>query len=57
MNYKNLLDGDQKWYLSKGDYLIDNQLNGRGQDKFEGELIHFGSKKFPTWNEVIKYLI
>ena len=42
--------------LNKGDYLIDDILKGKGQDKFEGELMHFGFEKFPTWKEVIEYL-
>jgi 5'(3')-deoxyribonucleotidase len=42
--------------LSKGDYLIDDHTEGRGQDQFEGELIHFGSDEFPNWHEVLIYL-
>ena len=42
--------------LNKGDFLIDDNLEGRGQNTFEGELIHFGSNKFPTWMEVLTYL-
>jgi len=42
--------------LCKGDYLIDDNKEGRGQDKFEGELILFGSEQFPDWNKVYKYL-
>lgn len=42
--------------LNKGDFLIDDFPSGRGQDTFEGELIHFGSDKFPNWEEVIAYL-
>ncbi len=45
--------------LNKGDYLIDdNNGDKRGADKFEGELLHFGSgKKFENWDAIIKYLI
>lgn len=43
--------------LCYGDYLIDDNAFGRGQDKFVGELIHFGSSKFPDWKTVISYLI
>jgi 5'-nucleotidase len=39
-----------------GDYLIDDNATGRGQDTFEGELILFGDKKFPTWYSVLEYL-
>lgn len=42
--------------LCKGDYLIDDNKEGRGQDQFEGELILFGSEKFPNWSAVMNYL-
>jgi len=39
-----------------GDYLIDDRTkNGAGE--FRGELIHFGTKKFPDWEAVLKYLV
>jgi 5'(3')-deoxyribonucleotidase len=38
--------------LVRGDLLIDDNVEGKGQDKFEGELIHFGSPKFPDWRSV-----
>lgn len=41
--------------LNKGDYLIDDHVSGKGQEKFEGELIHFGSAGFPSWKEVLFY--
>ena len=38
-----------------GDYLIDDRTaNGAGE--FKGELIHFGSNKYPDWDTIIKYL-
>jgi 5'-nucleotidase len=40
--------------LLKGDILIDDNLVGRGQERFEGRLIHFGSKAFPDWKSVRK---
>lgn len=41
--------------LNIGDYLIDDRTrNGAGE--FKGEHIHFGTKKFPGWGDVIKYL-
>jgi len=43
--------------LLKGAYLIDDHQSGRGQEEFEGELIHFGSSQFPTWSEVMAYLL
>jgi len=39
--------------LLKGAFLIDDMVNGRGQENFEGEIIHFGSEKFFTWNDII----
>jgi len=41
--------------LSKGHYLIDDHVEGRGQELFEGELVHFGSEKFPDWHSIIKF--
>lgn len=41
--------------LNKGDYLIDDHINGKGQEKFEGELLHFGSDNFPDWKAVLQY--
>lgn len=38
--------------LLKGDYLIDDNVNGKGQDHFEGELIHFGSSMHPDWHAI-----
>ena len=46
-NHKNLL---------RCDILIDDRTaNGAG--KFEGELIQFGTEKYPNWQTVIKYLL
>ena len=39
--------------LLKGDYLIDDQPTGKGQDRFEGTLLQFGSSKFPNWEVVL----
>ena len=42
--------------LNHGDILIDDRTkNGAG--KFRGELIMFGSDRFPDWDTVIGYLI
>lgn len=40
--------------LLKGSFLIDDMREGRGQENFMGEIIHFGSKNFPTWEAVIR---
>ncbi len=42
--------------LLKGDYLIDDYEAGRGQENFEGELIYFGSDRYPDWDSIMKYL-
>ena len=38
--------------LLKGDILIDDNISGKGQEGFEGKLIHFGSSEFPDWASV-----
>ncbi|MDA8708606.1 hypothetical protein N9M10_04500 [Hellea sp.] len=43
--------------LLKGDILIDDHEVGRGQERFEGKLIHFGSSEFPDWKSVMRTLI
>ena len=53
--YKRLIITHHK-NLNKGDFLIDDRTkNGAGE--FEGELIMFGSEKFPSWKSVTDYLI
>jgi 5'-nucleotidase len=42
--------------LLKGDILIDDNKEDKGQEDFEGELIHFKSLSFPDWSIVRKYL-
>jgi len=42
--------------LLKGDFLIDDNIKGKGQEKFEGQLIHFGSKESSGWLEVLSML-
>lgn len=41
--------------LNKGDYLIDDNVSGKGQEGFEGEMIQFGSQCFPDWFSVKSY--
>ena len=38
--------------LLRGHFLVDDNITGKGQDEFAGELIQFGSKKFPDWQSV-----
>ena len=42
--------------LLKGDILIDDHASGRGQEFFEGQLIHFGHKEYPNWEDVLMNL-
>ena len=42
--------------LCKGDYIIDDR-DKNGAADFEGELIRFGSERFPDWPSVVEYLI
>jgi 5'(3')-deoxyribonucleotidase len=52
--HKRLIISHNK-HLNKGDYLIDDRTkNGAGE--FTGELILFGSERFPNWEVVTKYL-
>ncbi len=53
--YKRLILSHHK-NLNKGDYLIDDRTKN-GADLFEGEHIHFGTEKFPIWDDVINYLV
>lgn len=40
--------------LLRGDILIDDNISGKGQERFEGELLHFGSSRYPTWASVLE---
>ncbi|MBI1375501.1 MAG: hypothetical protein GC159_22540 [Phycisphaera sp.] len=42
--------------LLKGRWLIDDNVTGKGQDTFEGEVIHFGSTQYPDWLAVLDYI-
>lgn len=39
-----------------GDYLIDDNIKGKGQEGFKGQLIQYGSSQFPNWNAVLDFL-
>ena len=43
--------------LLSGDYLIDDNLKGKGQEDFKGIQIHFGKDPHPTWKEVLDTLV
>jgi len=53
--YKRVIYSHNK-HLCAGDYLIDDRLKN-GSEKFTGELIHFGTDKYPDWDSVLNYLI
>ena len=53
--YKRLILTHHK-NLNHGDYLIDDRTkNGAGE--FKGDLIQFGTDKFPDWKSVCSYLL
>ncbi|MCH2042666.1 MAG: hypothetical protein MK212_00875 [Saprospiraceae bacterium] len=41
--------------LNKGDYLIDDHINGSGQEHFEGQVLHFGYDNFTNWEQVLDF--
>ena len=43
--------------LLRGDILIDDHNSGHGQDRFQGQLIHFGSTGYPNWDILLSALI
>lgn len=53
--YKRLIITHHK-NLNTGDYLIDDREKNGAKD-FSGELVLFGSHKFPDWNSVTNYLM
>ena len=53
--YKRLILSHNK-HLNHGDYLIDDR-DKNGADRFIGELILFGSERFPEWGSVRRYLL
>ncbi|MFC1579551.1 hypothetical protein ACFL4N_01415 [Thermodesulfobacteriota bacterium] len=42
--------------LNRGDFLVDDREKN-GAREFKGELILFGSERFPDWNAVEEYLL
>ena len=42
--------------LLNGDYLVDDHTYGKGQERFDGMLIEFGSDSFPNWAAVLTVL-
>lgn len=54
--YKRLVFTHHK-NLCHGDFLIDDRPDKCGVNKFTGEVIPFGSERFPNWDIVVKYLV
>jgi 5'-nucleotidase len=52
--YKRLILTHHK-NLNLGHFLVDDRRNN-GADRFQGELILFGSPEFPDWPSVVSYL-
>jgi 5'-nucleotidase len=52
---KRLIIAPDKSLLS-GDVLIDDQAEGRGQDRFQGRLMLFGSEECPNWKICVQFL-
>jgi len=41
--------------LLRGNYLIDDNVEGKGQEGFEGEVLQYGSQQYPSWKAVMNY--
>ena len=41
--------------LSIGQYLIDDNIEGKGQENFQGQVLQFGSNEFPNWQSIKVY--
>ncbi len=54
--YKRLILSHHK-DLCHGDYLVDDRPNKCGADKFNGEVIPFGTDQFKDWPAVVEYLM
>ncbi len=53
--YKRLILSHHK-HLNRGDFLVDDRPTHNGADRFEGEVIPFGSEDFHDWPTVVEYL-
>jgi 5'(3')-deoxyribonucleotidase len=54
--YKRLIFSHNK-HLNEGHFLIDDRPQRNGAGDFKGELIHFGSDKYPNWEHVLNHLL
>lgn len=41
--------------LNLGHYLIDDYIDGKGQENFEGQVLQFGSSEYPDWKSIRKF--
>ena len=53
--YKRLILSHNK-HLNAGSILIDDRLHN-GADRFDGQLIRFGSREYPDWSAVLHRLL
>ena len=53
--YKRLILSHHK-DLNRGDFLVDDRPGHNGAGQFQGEVIPFGSDRFPDWPTVVQYL-
>lgn len=53
--YKRLILSHHK-HLNRGDVLVDDRPGHNGADRFEGEVVAFGSDAFPDWPSVVAHL-
>lgn len=53
--YKRLILSHHK-HLNQGDFLVDDRPSHNGADRFDGEVIAFGSAQFPDWPSVVAHL-
>ena len=41
--------------LNFGHYLIDDYIEGKGQENFEGQILQFGSNEYPDWKSIRRF--
>lgn len=62
---KGLISGNEKYIDTKFDkydtivthILIDDLIEGKGQENWTGDLMQFGSKRYPNWDSICKTLL
>ena len=42
--------------LLKGEYLIGDNISGKGQEGFEGKILQYGSAQYLDWSTIISEL-